>query len=108
MDTEGTIVEGDEEKQTCTIKTADGETVTLNLTKDTQISSGYFPQKDDEVRVVYTKKAMLLREIQLISRPEPAPAPAPEPAPEPAGNGEDAAVGSLNYGRRIWNGMFLI
>lgn len=113
VDTEGTIVEGDEEKQTCTIKTADGETVTLNLTKDTQISSGYFPQKDDEVRVVYTKKAMLLREIQLISRPEPVPAPEPEPAPaeepaEPAGNGEDAAAGSIDRARRIWNGMFLI
>ena len=78
VDAEGSIVEGNEEEGTCTIQTADGEQVVLNLTKDTKIASGYFPQKGDTVRVVYTKKAMLLREIQLVSRPEPGSETVPE------------------------------
>ena len=84
IDALGTIVEGDEEKQTCTIQTDDGEMITLNITKDTKIASGYFPQKGDAVKITYTKTAMLLRDIQLLSRPEPVPEPEPEPAPEPA------------------------
>ena len=84
IDALGTIVEGDEEKQTCTIQTDDGEMITLNITKDTKIASGYFPQKGDAVKITYTKTAMLLRDIQLLSRPEPKPEPEPEPAPEPA------------------------
>lgn len=81
IDALGTIVEGDEEKQTCTIQTDDGEMITLNITKDTKIASGYFPQKGDAVKITYTKTAMLLRDIQLLSRPEPVPEPEPEPAP---------------------------
>ena len=88
IDAQGTIVEGNEAKQTCTIQTDDGEMITLNITKDTKIASGYFPQKGDTVKITYTKTAMLLRDIQLISRPEPEPAPAP--APEPAKKEESA------------------
>ena len=83
IDVQGTIVEGNEAKQTCTIQTDDGEMITLNITKDTKIASGYFPQKGDTVKITYTKTAMLLRDIQLLDRPEPAPAPEPEPAPAP-------------------------
>ena len=90
IDALGTIAEGDEEKQTCTIQTDDGEMITLNITKDTKIASGYFPQKGDTVKITYTKTAMLLRDIQLLSRPEPAPEPVPEPAPEPAPESEPA------------------
>ena len=91
IDALGTIVEGDEEKQTCTIQTDDGEMITLNITKDTKIASGYFPQKGDAVKITYTKTAMLLRDIQLLSRPEPVPEPEPAPEPAPATEPEAAS-----------------
>ena len=90
IDAQGSIVEGDEEKQTCTILTDDGETITLNITKDTKIASGYFPQKGDVVKITYTKTAMLLRDIQLINRPEPVPEPEPEAAEEASSEDGDA------------------
>ena len=91
IDALGTIVEGDEEKQTCTIQTDDGEMITINITKDTKIASGYFPQKGDAVKITYTKTAMLLRDIQLLSRPEPVPEPEPAPEPAPATEPEAAS-----------------
>lgn len=75
----GTIVEGNEKKQTVTILSQDGEKITLKMDGDTKIASGYFPEKDDVVEIKYTKKAMVLKSIKLIDRPEP---PAPEEAEE--------------------------
>ena len=74
IEAKGSIVEGNEEKKTCTIKLDNGEEVTLNVTGDTKIASGYFPQKEDVVKVTYNKTKMELQIIELVSRPEPEPA----------------------------------
>ena len=66
---DATIIEGNEEKRTATLKLDNGEEVTLNLDKKTTIASGYFPAKDDVVKITYEKNKMVLREIQLVSRP---------------------------------------
>jgi len=68
----GTIIEGNEKKRTVKIKTEDGEEVTLNIDDKCDISSGFFPQKDDVVEIKYMKKAMVLKAVKLIDRPEQA------------------------------------
>jgi len=72
---EGTILEVNESKGVIKIKTDDGEKLTLDFDSDCDISSGYFPEKDDVVSIKYTKKGMALKVLKLIDRPEP---PAPE------------------------------
>lgn len=69
---DATIVEGNEKKRTATLKLDNGEEITLSLDKKTTIASGYFPAKDDVVKITYEKNKMVLREIQLVSRPAPA------------------------------------
>jgi hypothetical protein len=64
-----TILEGNEEKKTAKLKLDNGEEITLNIDKKTTIASGYFPAKDDVVKITYEKNKMVLREIQLVSRP---------------------------------------
>ena len=65
----GTIIEGNEKKRTVKIKTEDGEEVTLNIDDKCDISSGFFPQKDDVVEIKYMQKAMVLKAVKLIDRP---------------------------------------
>ena len=80
---------GNESKGTFTIR-IDGKSVELKIDGSSEISAGYFPEKGDTVKVAYVKNSMLLKSIQLISRPEPEPEPAPEPASDQAD--ETAAV----------------
>ena len=86
---EGVIDAGNESKGTFTIR-IDGKSVELKIDGSSEISAGYFPEKGDTVKVAYVKNSMLLKSIQLISRPEPEPEPAPEPASDQAD--ETAAV----------------
>lgn len=74
---------GNESKGTFTVK-VDGKSVELKIDGDSEIAAGYFPEKGDTVKVTYVKNKMLLKSIQLISRPEPEPAPAPEPEADQA------------------------
>lgn len=66
-----TIIEGDEKNKTAKLKLENGDTVTLNFNKNTKVASGYFPEKDDEVKITYEKNSMTLKEIQLVNRPAP-------------------------------------
>ena len=75
----GTIVESNESKGTFKIKTNDGESITLKIDGDCDISSGFFPEKDDVVEIKYMKKEMVLKAIKLLDRPQP---PAEEEASE--------------------------
>ena len=65
----GTIIEGNEKKRTVKIKTEDGEEIELSIDDKCDISSGFFPQKDDVVEIKYMKKAMVLKAVKLIDRP---------------------------------------
>ena len=65
-----------ESKGTIKIKTDDGKDITLEYDKDCDVSSGYFPEKDDTVEIKYMKKAKVLK---LIDRPSP-PAAEEEPS----------------------------
>lgn len=105
---EGVIVEGDESNRTVLI-TVDDEDIELKLDADTNISSGYFPEKGDTVQITYDKNSMALRDIQLLRAAEPeaadepaeevspaedsapADAPATEPENDPAADTENAS-----------------
>ena len=76
IEAQGVLTAGDEAKMTAVVN-IDGKDVELSGNKDTKISSGYFPEQGDTVRVVYNKNGMVLKEIQLISRAEPASGDAP-------------------------------
>ena len=67
------IIEGNEKERTVKVK-MDENVVELKLDEKTTIASGYYPQKNDEVKIVYSKSDMTLRDIQLIRRAETAPA----------------------------------
>lgn len=66
---EGSIISGDEKGKTFKIKLKDGSELELNIDDKSSVAAGYFPQKDDEVKIAYNKKGMHLEEIQLINRP---------------------------------------
>ena len=70
IDCQGAIVEGNETDRTVKIKLADGTVIELKSDEDTKISSGYYPQKNDVVKIIYSKDDMKLKDIQLINRPE--------------------------------------
>lgn len=76
---QGTIIGGDEKEKTIEIELKDGTKITLKFDDDTKIAAGYIPQKDDVVKIEYGNTSMLLKDIQLVSRPE-----APEPEQEQA------------------------
>ncbi len=67
----GTIIESKESKNTIKIETDDGKKITFTVGDDCDISSGYFPEVNDVVEIKYMKKAMTLKAIKLIDRPEP-------------------------------------
>ena len=69
IDCQGTIVEGNETNKTVKVKLADGADIELKADENTKIASGYYPQKSDVVKIIYSKDDMTLKEIQLISRP---------------------------------------
>ena len=73
---EGIIEAGDPATNTFTV-TINGSSVKLNYDKNSKYATGYFPQKGDKVKIEYNKSKMLLNDIQLIERPEPAAAEAP-------------------------------
>jgi hypothetical protein len=73
---EGTIETGNPASNTFTVK-INGNIVKLNYDRNSKYATGYFPQKGDKVRIEYNKSKMLLNDIQLIERPEPAAAEAP-------------------------------
>ena len=68
---EGIIGKGDPEKKTFTVE-IEGNTIELKFDENSKAATGYFPQTGDNVRIEYSKSDMLLREIQLLERPEPA------------------------------------
>ena len=72
IEAKGTIIEGDEEKRTVKIRLDDDDKteIELKIDKDTDISSGYFPEKGDIVKIRYDKDTMLLKDIQLVNRAE--------------------------------------
>ena len=63
----GTIIKGNENKRTVEIEVNDKK-LTLKYDDDTNISSGYIPQKGDVVKIEYDSDSMMLKDIQLISR----------------------------------------
>ncbi len=69
---QGTIVAGDEKEKTIEIELKDGKKITLKYDDDTKIAAGYIPMKGDVVKVEYGNTSMLLKDIQLVSRPEAA------------------------------------
>ncbi len=71
VDATGTIISSDVEKRTCKMDIG-GETVELTFDDETQCASGYFPQEGDQVKVLYIKDGNLIKNIQLVGRPQPA------------------------------------
>lgn len=67
---QGKILEGDEANMTCKIE-LDGNTVEFKVSSDTEITAGYFPQKEDTVEIEYDKSEMTLKSIKLLDRPVP-------------------------------------
>ena len=67
-----TIVSVDNDKNTCTIKLANDETVEFKMDSDTSLAAGYIPQAGDVVNISYSKDDMLLKDIDLKDRPAPA------------------------------------
>ena len=67
---QGTIIGGDEKEKTIEIELKDGTKITLKFDDDTKIAAGYIPQKDDVVKIEYGNTSMILKDIQLVSRPE--------------------------------------
>ncbi len=82
IEKEGTIVNWTD-KQSCELLFKDGEKINLKITENTNISSGYFPQAGDIVKVIFDRTDAELRDIQLLQRPEPPAEKREEPAPEP-------------------------
>ena len=64
----GTIVKIDEDAKTMQIELKDGTKATLSYDGDTKISSGYTPEKGDEVKVVYGSDSSMLKDVQLINK----------------------------------------
>ena len=73
----------------CTVKLGNGNTVDLTIDDDTSIAAGYNPQEGDVVDVVYTKDDMVLKDIELKDRPQPADDGADESADESGDEGGD-------------------
>lgn len=66
------LVKSDLDKKVATFKLENGEEIELHYNADTACASGFFPQPDDKVNIVYVKEGMVLQSIQLIERPVPA------------------------------------
>ena len=78
---QGTIVKGEE--RSVVIKMNNGDELKLTIDENTNISSGYIPEKGDIVKISYSSTSMTLKDIQLVSRAEKAEkAEAPEKAAE--------------------------
>ena len=54
----------------CNVKDENGNVLKLYIAKDAKIASGYMPQIEDHVKVVYDKDKMWLMSIQLLYRPQ--------------------------------------
>lgn len=72
VETTGFIIEGDEENRTFKLRTDDDKEIELKIDQTTEISSGYFPAKDDEVKIIYEKNSMVLKDIQILNKAVPA------------------------------------
>ena len=70
---QGTIVKGDEKKMTIELELKDGKKITLKYDKDTKIAAGYIPEVGDVVKIEYGSTSLMLKEMQLVSRPEATP-----------------------------------
>ena len=64
----GTIIKGNESKKTVIIEMKNGEKIILKFDDNTDIASGYTPQKGDVVKIEYGSSSMMLKNIQLVSR----------------------------------------
>ena len=68
---QGTIIKVNEKKKTYEVEIK-GKKITLNVDKNTKVSSGYTPQEGDIVKVEYGSESLTLKKIQLVNRePEP-------------------------------------
>ncbi len=72
VEAEGTIIQWvDEDHISCIIEIGQDTRIELAVNDNTDVAAGYLPQNGDRVRIIYMKNGKLLKNIQLIDRPEP-------------------------------------